>query len=153
MLRLRPMTEAEFQVYLVQSIEEYAQERSSNFDTPIDEERITARDQVNGLLEDGLQTEDQHIWVLEHPTDSNVGHIWVKVDEAHQRAFIFDLAVDVTQRGKGYGKRILELLDDQLRSMSVRSVGLNVFSKNAVALSLYEKHGFHVTNYNMQKEL
>ena len=153
MFRLRPMTEAEFEPYLVQTIEDYARERSSNFNTPIDEERLTAREQLTGLLEDGLQTEDQHIWVLEHATNGRVGQIWVNVDEAPQHAFIFDVAIDVAQRGKGYGKCILELLDDQLRTMGMRSVGLNVFSKNAVALNLYRKHGFTITNYNMQKDL
>ncbi len=37
MLGLRPMTEAEFEDYLMESIEDYAQERSSNFNTPIEE--------------------------------------------------------------------------------------------------------------------
>ena len=153
MLGLRPMTEAEFEPYLVQTIEDYAQELSSNLNTPIDEERLTAREQITGLLEDGLQTKDHHIWVLEHATNGKVGQIWFNVDEARQHAFIFDVAVDVAQRGKGYGKRMLELLDDQLRTMGVRSVGLNVFNKNTVAFSLYQKHGFRITNYHMQKEL
>jgi ribosomal protein S18 acetylase RimI-like enzyme len=147
------MTEAEFEAYLPTSIEDYARERASNYHTPLDEERVKAREQIHDLLDEGLHTEGQHFWMLEHPADGVVGYVWVDVNVARQEAFIFDLAIHEARRGKGYGNVLLRLLDEALRTMGVRRVGLNVFASNTIAHSLYERHGFSVTNCNMQKEL
>src|SRR5688500_18343486 len=62
MLTLRPMTEAEFERYYAAGIEGYAQERARNLRTSIELERVEAARQYAELLEDGLQTEDQHLW-------------------------------------------------------------------------------------------
>ncbi len=153
MLHLRPMTQPEYDIYIEQSYEDYAQERARNFDTPIEDERIVAREQINELLDEGLHTQNHYIWILDHATDGNVGHIWVSVNTERHRAFIYDVAIASEQRGKGYGKRILELLEDELRTMGIRSIGLNVFGTNTIARNLYEKQGYQITNYNMQKEL
>lgn len=147
------MTQAEYDIYIEESCEDYAQERARNFGTPIEDERAAAREQIDDLLEHGLETEHQHIWVLDHADDGNVGHIWVFVNPERQRAFIYDVAIDSAQRGKGYGKAILDLMEQKVRTMGVRSVGLNVFSSNTVARHLYERQGYQITNYNMQKEL
>ncbi len=153
MPQLRPMTEAEYDVYLEATTEDYAQERAKNFGTTIEEERAAAREQIADLLDEGLATENHHIWVLDHEDDGNIGHIWMFINAERQRAFIYDVAIDATQRGKGYGKTILDLMEAKVKEMGVRSVGLNVFYSNTVARHLYEKQGYQITNYNMQKEL
>lgn len=154
MITLRPMTEEEFSAYKHPSMEAYALERSRNFDTPVEEERRVATRQFAQLLKDGLRTEGQLLWkVTVTGTGEVVGSLWVYVDGETAAAFIYDINIDRQQRGKGYGGATLTALERELRSMGVTRIGLNVFADNSVAMGLYRRQGYKITNYSMQKRL
>ena len=153
MLTLRPMTEAEFERYYATGVDDYAQERARNLHTSLEQERVEAARQYAELLEDGLQTPDQHLWSVTLDTGEAVGMLWVSINPERRSAFIFDIAVDPAHRGKGYGRQTLTLLEDELRPMGITRIGLNVFSDNDTAINLYRSQGYSVTNFNMQKDI
>ena len=82
-----------------------------------------------------------------------VGSLWVFVDEPKKRAFIYNIEIDAAQRGKGYGRRALELLEETLRPQGVTRIALNVFGDNAIAQALYRKIGYYTVATYMQKEI
>ena len=56
-------------------------------------------------------------------------------------------------RGRGWGRAVLRAVQDELRDLGVRAVGLNVFGPNATARSLYESEGWAVVATHMRLEL
>jgi ribosomal protein S18 acetylase RimI-like enzyme len=55
---------------------------------------------------------------------------------------IYTLAVDPSERGKGTGRRLLEVLLDELRQRGVGRVFLEVAEDNGPAIALYDCYGF-----------
>ena len=52
------------------------------------------------------------------------------------------IAVEKSERGKGYGNKLMDYAIDYFSKKEMESVGLYVETKNKVAISLYEKYGF-----------
>lgn len=153
MSALRPMTEAEYTHLMSYMWEDYAQERARNFRTPIEDERADAERQRPQLLPDGPNTPGHRFWTVVDDSGAAVGSLWVFVDEPKKRAFIYNIVIDAAQRGRGYGRRTLELLEETLRPQGVTRIALNVFGDNAVAQALYRKIGYYTVATYMQKEI
>jgi GNAT superfamily N-acetyltransferase len=68
-------------------------------------------------------------------------------------AFVFNVEVDESQRGRGNGRAIMTVGEDYARQQGVVAMAQNLFVQDDVARSLYDKLGYRVTNVNMQKEL
>jgi ribosomal protein S18 acetylase RimI-like enzyme len=77
----------------------------------------------------------------------------VRLDAPTKSAFIFDIEMDPGERGKGYGRQTMQLLEAKARELGVRKMELHVFAKNAVAKSLYESLGYQTSSTNMVKRL
>jgi ribosomal protein S18 acetylase RimI-like enzyme len=56
-------------------------------------------------------------------------------------------------RGRGVGRRAMELAEDRARAGGARSLGLNVFGHNDVARHLYESLGYDTVSVLMHKLL
>ena len=56
-------------------------------------------------------------------------------------------------RGKGYGKRIMSLIEEKARELGIKKIGLHVFAYNDIARNLYESVGYKVESLNMLKDL
>ncbi len=153
MVTLRPMTEAEFAPYIAHLREDYAQERAMSSETPIEEEREISNKQIDGLIPQGLATPDHYFWTVADEGGTGIGSLWVFVEPAKGRAFIYDIALAEEQRGKGYGRQTLQVLESTLRPMGVRRIALNVFGKNTVARHLYDTAGYYVVATSMQKDI
>jgi len=150
-LQLRLMTADEYPGWFDYMVEGYAQEISRNFDTPIEQVRVQAREQTLGLLPKGIDTENHRVWMVVTDAGETVGHLWVAINTERDDVFIFSIEIDEAQRGKGYAQQTLQLLDDEVRQLGLGRITLNVFGDNAVARHVYDKHGFRITNMTMQK--
>jgi GNAT superfamily N-acetyltransferase len=153
MVALRPMTEAEYGPYIAHLREDYAQERAKSGETPIEEERESSNKQIDGLIPQGLATPDHYFWTVMDEGGVGIGSLWVFVDPAKGRAFIYDIALAEERRGKGYGRQTLQVLESAVRPMGVRRIALNVFGKNAVARHLHDTVGYYVVATAMQKDI
>ena len=152
MVRLRPMTEAEFTAFRDLSVEDYAQQRVAAFNSPLETQREVAARDFAELLPKGVRTPRQHLWCVEDETSTVVGYLWVEVNNDH-RAFIYYIIMASAQRGRGYGRQTLELLEAELRPHGITHIALNVFSPNRRAAQLYEKVGYQVVSQTMAKAL
>ena len=151
---LLPMTQPEYDLYLTHLIPDYAADnvRAGYWDES--EALEKSRQQIESLLPKGLQTQDHYIFTLVDG-EQTVGMIWLKaqLDRAVKSGFIFDVMVDEKFRGKGYGKQLMLLIEEKVRELDLKSIGLHVFAYNQVARNLYESLGYEVSSLNMIKKL
>lgn len=133
-LKLRPMTDDEQRQYA---------ERVENGQAP----QLAA---PGGQLADG-----QHLFAGEVDGDV-VGYLWLAEQAPDGRAgqaWIYDVEVDPTYRGKGFGRTLVLAAQDKARQLGCTSVGLNVVGGNDVAIRLYESLGFRTRAMQMSKPL
>ncbi len=152
--KLLPMTQAEYDRFFERLIPEYAAEnvRAGYWDES--EALEKSLKETERLLPEGLQSKDHYLFTL-YDGDQAVGRIWLKanMDRPVRSGFIFDVYIDEQQRGKGYGKQIMLLIEEKARELGLKSIGLHVFASNDVARKLYENVGYTVSSLNMIKQL
>jgi len=155
-VRLRPMTEQEFQRWQEASIRSYAAEHVRTGRWSEEEAIERARKQFEEILPNGLATEGQHLYSIEETARSEtIGIIWVGVQDQGEgvQAFIYDLLIDEPFRHRGYGTEALCALELIVAELGANTIRLHVFGHNHAARALYEKAGYITTNIHMQKVL
>jgi ribosomal protein S18 acetylase RimI-like enzyme len=152
MVKLVPMEQADFEAYLEEDIQRYAQAHIKAGNWEPSEALERSRKEHDQLLPDGLASKNQYLFtILDEDTGTKVGVLFVNIEGS--RAFIYDFIIDGALRGKGYGKQGLVALDEKLKSMNVESVALHVFGDNITAQELYKKTGYQITGIHMKKVL
>jgi ribosomal protein S18 acetylase RimI-like enzyme len=154
MIKLIPIEQADYDIFLKQEIVEYANDHVTNGNWKAEEALEKSRKEFEQYLPDGPRSKDQFVFtIFEDGTNRKLGVLWVqvKMDEPGRKAFIFDFIIEEQFRGKGYGKQALAALDEKLIELGSESVGLHVFGHNTNAFELYKKMGYEVTNIQMRK--
>ena len=153
MHKLISMTQPEFDAFLKRSIPEYAAEhvRAGNW---IESESLEkSKKEFEALLPQGLNSENNFLYTLVDG-DKAVGTTWMKVITLpFKSGFIYDVFIEESSRGKGYGKSLMLLLEEKAREMELKSLALHVFGSNHVARKLYETIGYEITDVLMSKTL
>ena len=156
MVKLVPMTDAQFAEYLETAIELYAEAHIKAGDCDAAEALELAQADYETLLPTGLASSGQFVHsVFDEATGARVGMIWFAVKERRGKksAFIYDFVIREEHRGRGYGAQTLSNLDRTLGKMGVTRVSLNVMGHNKVARALYEKQGYEIAGIGMTKLL
>lgn len=154
MIHLRPMTEEEFAALKAAMYASYPEDRARAIGGDATAEEIeNGRRQVDELMGEGVQSKAHHYWKMVAPDAGAVGDLWVFVDEAKRRAFIYFIGTDAAYRGRGYGYQALEALEAEVRPLGVTQIALNVFGDNDVARRLYERAGYQTQAISMAKDL
>lgn len=152
MIKLRPMTDEEYLEWLPRSTESFAEAKVKSGNWASSNAMELARQQTAEILPLGLKTPHHEILVVE-AKGKRVGVIWFQVKESPRGpyAYLYDIEMDETQRGKGYGSEALRALEEKLKKRGIKSLLLHVFGYNQDALRLYQRLGFEITNVNMAK--
>ena len=156
MVKLVPMTDAEFARYLETAIEGYAQAHIKAGDCDAAEALELAQADYASLLPEGLASPDQYVYsVFDEASGARVGMVWFALRERRGKrsAFIYDFVIREEHRGKGYGAQTLAAVDRTVEAMGVTRIALNVMGYNTAARSLYEKHGYEIAGIGMTKRL
>jgi RimJ/RimL family protein N-acetyltransferase len=156
MVRLAPMTEAEYQTYLGISVREYAGEKVQAGNWQPEEALERSAQEFQRLLPEGVTTRDQYLYTIEDPMlEKKAGMIWLaRIRQGTKPImFIYDFRIDGPFRRKGYGEQALRAAEDQARALELDAIALHVFGFNHGARALYEKPGYEITNINMAKKL
>lgn len=154
-MRLEPMTEEEFQSWQVRSRAAYAADKMrANGFTREEAERIAEED-FRRYLPEGLRSPDSHLYSFKNAGGAVLGFIWYGVRGAanNRRAFILDVIIEEEHRGRGLGRKMMELLEEKIREQGLGRVGLHVFGYNEPAIRLYRSLGYATTDLVMEKEL
>ena len=155
MIRLAPMTEAEFSSYLALAIDHYAQGHIESGNWSKEEAHERSANEFRTLLPDGLRSKDQHLHTLVDDSSHRVGMIWfgVRAEAGQPAAWIWDFHVWDEFQGHGYGRQALSALDEAVRTLGLSRIGLHVFAHNEAAKHLYDTSGYVATSIVMRKEL
>ena len=154
MVRLVPMTETEFEAHLEKSIPEYAAENVAAGYWSEEEALELSRKAFANLLPQGVKSENNYLFRIQlEENGEKIGMIWMKHEVPRPHGFIYDFALDETQRGKGYGKQAMLALEEFAKELDLKTIGLHVFANNTAAMKLYKGLGYEVTSQNMTKKL
>jgi ribosomal protein S18 acetylase RimI-like enzyme len=155
MVTLRPMTEDEFEALKAATYATYPEERAraAGGGVVTEEEIEAGRRQIDELMGEGLQSKAHRYWKIVAPEVGAVGDLWVMVEDAKHRAFIYFIGTDAAYRGRGYGQQALEALEAQMRPLGVTQIALNVWGDNHVARRLYERVGYQPQAILMSKDI
>jgi ribosomal protein S18 acetylase RimI-like enzyme len=156
MVRLVPMTDAEFRLFLEHDVREYAQSQVRAGYWSEAESVPRSRREHNTLLRDGLKSKFHHLYsIRESESNQAVGVLWFKanLDSSKASGFIFDLEIHEPFRRKGYARQAMLELEKVAREMGLRQLALHVFAYNDEARALYESLGYTVASLNLLKEI
>ncbi len=156
MVRLVPMSEADYDAYLQDAIPHYAAEHVRAGNWHPSEALQKAEKEIRQLLPDGVITKDQHLLsIVDEALGATVGLLWFAVYDAaaHPRAFVYDLRIDEPYRRRGYGSQALLALQEKARELGLDTISLHVFAHNQAARALYDKVGYEVTGTYMAKKV
>jgi ribosomal protein S18 acetylase RimI-like enzyme len=120
--------------------------------------RLRPLRQDESLFPDEEQQPHQRIFILEAANSGEaVGHVFWAPRQAPGtttgRAYLYDLFVAERFRGRGLGRRALELVEGDARSEGPPGIDLNVWGGNDVARGLYRSAGYDERAVFMSKEL
>jgi ribosomal protein S18 acetylase RimI-like enzyme len=154
-LRLRPMTEAEFERWVTDVVPVYASELEESLRLTAEEAGGKAQEDVRSLLPRGLDTPDHWLWIVIDEDGERVGHLWMARQSigGSPRAFVYDIEIDPPHRGRGLGREAMLLVEAEAEARGLRRIDLSVFSGNMVARALYRSLGYEETRVQMTKQL
>jgi len=152
----RPMTPAEFAAHAARSVPSYVDDLVRNTAIPRGEAELLARRTFEELLPDGRETADHRFLVAtDGETGDRVGILWLATQwRAGARVlWIYDIVVDEPLRGRGYGRALMEHVEELAAADGIDRVELNVFGDNLRARTLYRSLGYTEMSRQMYKTL
>ncbi|NXY97819.1 GNAT family N-acetyltransferase [Streptomyces sp. BR123] len=147
----RPMTPAEYEVWLAEALEGYAADWAARGMPPEAARAKSEADHARDLPR-GLDTPGVSLCTLE-AAGVPVGHLWVAPSRTRQGAYVYDVAVAEPYRGRGHGRDLMLLAERRALAGGHRTLGLHVFAGNTPALRLYESLGYRPTDIHFAKDL
>lgn len=155
MIQLVPMSISDFEIYLNETIQEYAAEKIKAGNWSEADGLELSRKEFAQLLPNGVETPDNYLYTLENEDEEAVGILWVakRIWGGRPVAFVYDVAIKEDYRRRGYAHQAFLVLEDTMREMGMAEIALHVFGHNHAARALYEKLGYTITNINMSKQL
>lgn len=154
MVQLEKMTSREFEQFRLFSIDNYAKALCRNLRVTYRAALEMARSESAEALPHGYYTEGHNFFTAQTVQDAeNVGYVWYVVNEKRKSAFLYDIYIAESYRGRGLAKTIMLQVENNLRRKGVQHFRLNVFADNVQARQLYDQLGFEPSNTIMQKKL
>jgi ribosomal protein S18 acetylase RimI-like enzyme len=153
-ITLTPLTDEEFAAYYREAVSAYAAANVATGNWKPEDAQRRAEDAHAELLPDGVATPKNHLFAA-RAENRKVGVIWfAERDEASgPLAYVYDVRVDADQRGKGYGRAVMEALETEVRAVGLTKIQLHVHGNNTTARTLYGSAGYTETNVVMVKRL
>ncbi|WP_371501352.1 GNAT family N-acetyltransferase [Kitasatospora sp. NBC_00374] len=110
------------------------------------------------VLPDRHATEGVALRQLRGADGAVLGSLWVALRQAalpdgRPLAWVMVVQVDEEHRGLGYGRSLMLLAERECLAAGVHDLGLNVFSRNEVAIALYTSLGYRTTLRVLGKQL
>ena len=146
-LQLRPIRDEEFVAWLPLLREDYAEDLVRDYGMSPDQARGKAAAEI-----DGHRPAGHFVFVIEVDGDS-VGHLWLveRRDAYEPTLIVYDIDVDESYRGRGYGKGAMIFAEEEARRRGLTRITLRVGVRNEVARNLYRSLGFAENEVAMSK--
>ncbi len=153
MITLSKMTSSQFSTYLNSAVADYAKDKIEAGTWLKKEALSLAEKTFNSLLPEGIHTPNHYLFTIS--LDKKIiGFIWLNfVPENQLNAFIYDFIVFDDYQGFGYGQETMREIEIIAKKLGAKQLSLHVFGHNQRALHVYEKVGFHITDYSLSKNI
>ncbi len=145
----RPMLEPEYGPWLAQERERFARSLVER-GVPEAEAYAEADRGHARFLPAGGATESTLISVLEHEGEP-VGILWLGLRP--ETAYVHYVDVHARQRGRGHGRTLMLLAEEQAAACGKDRIALAVFAGNTAAERLYASLGYETTAHHLFKKL
>jgi len=156
MIKLINMSEDNFIFFLNNAIHEFAEEKVKA-NTWAEQEAIRLSEEAfNNLIPKGLNTDNTYFYLIfAEDINKKIGYLWFKVFDGllGKEAFLFDILIYEEFQGKGYGKKAMIAFEEKTSELQINKLSLHVFGHNNIALELYKKIGYEITDINMSKKI
>jgi ribosomal protein S18 acetylase RimI-like enzyme len=157
-VRVTPLRADRFDSWAVRTRAGFVAQQVAAGVLPEQEAAAYAEQQFAELLPDGLDTPGHRIWTVrpaEVDSEADIGHLWIRLTErgGQVEAFVVDVEVDQSYRGRGLGRAAMLLAEDEARALGASSMRLNVFGANQAAIGLYESLGYQPISSLMTRAL
>jgi ribosomal protein S18 acetylase RimI-like enzyme len=151
---LRPIDSARLPEWIDRSAAEYARDLIAEGRNP-DEAARHAADGMAESFPNARPSPGHAVFDVIDDAGAAVGYLWIGPDTSgdHGSWWIWDVLIEVDQRGRGLGRQAMLLGEDYARAQGAHTIGLNVFAFNASARRLYESLGYEPTSIRMRKRL
>lgn len=157
-IRLRPLRDEELPELIDTLRGEYVRTLVADAGMSSDDAEDKASADHRSLFPGRRRQPNQRIYLLEDGTTGELrGHLfWAERQPpglTTTRAFLYEIYIEERFRGKGLGRRAMELLEAEVRDEGLPGIDLNVWGGNDPARSLYRSLGFSERSVFMSKEL
>ncbi|WP_207941131.1 hypothetical protein DOK78_001326 [Enterococcus sp. DIV2402] len=152
MLTLMAMTTEAFQQYLEVAVIDYAADKVKSGTWQENNAHELAIQSYNQLLPKGIDTPNHYLYSI-CLKEKLIGHTWMFFNSLEQTAFIYDIHIFEGYQNQGYGTSVMTILEEYAQKLGAQKLSLHVFGYNQRALHVYQKVGYHITDYNLSKEL
>lgn len=155
-VRLVPLNQKEFALYLEQDIRRYAQENITAGIWTEAEAVENSRAAHDRLLPQGMATANNYLYaIVDAANGKTVGNVWLMADRGSDRStgFVYDLFVNAEHRRRGYATWAMLALEQEAVRLGLTSIALHVFAHNSAAFDLYQRLGYQVRGLHMAKSL
>jgi ribosomal protein S18 acetylase RimI-like enzyme len=144
MITLDKMGKEEFDAFFEASVRRQAEDRAWANGSSVATERAGLEAMIPLLLPTGMESPGHTFRVARDARGAPVGYVWFGTIPGMPEGSIMllDIAVDERERGKGYGKEMLETMLESMGKSGYENAILNVRNDNAAAIGLYEGLGF-----------
>jgi ribosomal protein S18 acetylase RimI-like enzyme len=154
-LRLRPLHDDELAEFIEASRREYVVGLVEHARMSADfADRKAERDLASVTGAASIPEGHSLYWIEDG--EERIGRLWFEERPSPRLgrlAWLNEVEIDEPFRGRGYGRRALDLLEDEVRARGLPEIALNVWGGNDVARALYDSHGYFERAVEMAKEL
>lgn len=154
-LHLRPISDEETGSFLAYVKDAYTREIATHAGMSEEEARAKAERDFSLLVSDGRPVAGQQLfWVEKGETNERIGRVWLGEREAGQPVgVLYDIEIGSAFRGRGLGRQLMLLIEEEARRRGFTEIRLNVFGGNEIARSLYRSLGYAEFAIAMRKRL
>jgi len=148
------MEHERMQSWLAASLSDYTQDRIKAGESR-EQAVATAKQSYATLFPDGNPAAGHHVFDVQNDDGVIVGFLWIgpQSEGPPEAWWVWDIAIEEDQRGKGYGRETMRLGEGEVLLRGGTDLGLHVFGFNTTARALYESMGYEPTSIRMSKKL
>jgi len=149
-IALRPLREDEYDAWDAAHRAEYGRGLVEHVGMSREQAEAKVERDVAYVLPEKLATASTWIWAVEND-GRVVGTVFVGLRDGG--AWLYDITIAESDRGKGYGRTAMTSLEDEVRALGYDTIALNVWGGNEVARGLYRSLEWAEESVHMRKRL
>jgi GNAT superfamily N-acetyltransferase len=154
-IRLRPLRNEELDEFIEASRFDYIEGLIAHARMSEEFARDKAGHDLAAYVDVGVIPDGHGLYWIEEDGE-RVGRLWFE-ERASVRVgrlvWLYEIEIEKRFRSRGYGRRALELLEDEVGRRGIGEIALNVWGGNEAARSLYRSQGYFERAVEMAKDL